>query len=131
MIHDFIARVSASIPLNNCLGLHGGQQQEASVDPAMYCYSQLRRLSSATREVSLYALLEVAPTASVSEIKRAFRQVCCEKKRFTIVAYLVMQKQTATAPAESKASSPRCQPHVHGHQALCKGPGSISGAERW
>ena len=41
----------------------------------MYCYSQLRRLSSASREVSLYALLEVAPSASVSEIKRAFRQV--------------------------------------------------------
>ena len=41
----------------------------------MYCYSQLRRLSSASREVSLYALLEVAPSATVSEIKRAFRQV--------------------------------------------------------
>lgn len=42
----------------------------------MYCYSRLRRLSSyASREVSLYALLEVAPSASVSEIKLAFRQV--------------------------------------------------------
>ncbi|KAL3134000.1 hypothetical protein ABBQ32_008439 [Trebouxia sp. C0010 RCD-2024] len=40
----------------------------------MYCFSQLRRLSSAAREVSLYALLEVAPSASASEIKRAFRQ---------------------------------------------------------
>ena len=34
-----------------------------------------RRLCTASQDVSLYALLEVAQTASASEIKRAFRQV--------------------------------------------------------
>ena len=41
----------------------------------MQCFSQLRRLSSVSREKSLYALLEVAPSATASDIKRAFRQV--------------------------------------------------------
>ncbi len=41
----------------------------------MHRYIPLRRLCTASRDVSLYALLEVTPTASASEIKRAFRQV--------------------------------------------------------
>ena len=41
----------------------------------MYCFSPLRRLSSASCDLTLYALLGVAPSASSSEIKRAFRQV--------------------------------------------------------
>ncbi len=41
----------------------------------MHRYMRLRRLCTASQDVSLYALLEVTPTASASEIKRAFRQV--------------------------------------------------------
>jgi len=41
----------------------------------MHRYIPLRRLCTASQEVSLYALLEVTQTASASEIKRAFRQV--------------------------------------------------------
>lgn len=40
----------------------------------MHRYIPLRRLCTASQDVSLYALLEVTPTASASEIKRAFRQ---------------------------------------------------------
>ena len=48
----------------------------------MYCFSTLRRLSSASRNLSLYSLLGVAPSASASEIKHAFRQVWQEDASF-------------------------------------------------
>ncbi|KAL0034009.1 hypothetical protein WJX79_002800 [Trebouxia sp. C0005] len=42
--------------------------------PHMHRYIPLRRLCTVSQDVSLYALLDISPTASASEIKRAFRQ---------------------------------------------------------
>lgn len=53
----------------------------------MHCFTLLRHLRTASREVSLYALLEVAPTASASEIKHAFRQV--QDRRCVHAQYLM------------------------------------------
>lgn len=85
----------------------------------MYCFSQLRRLSSAAREVSLYALLEVAPSASASEIKRAFRQVRRRPVLLGCTHATAAAVLDSSAPAESEASSSRCQPDALRQHSLC------------